>query len=233
MKVCYTCELELDLSQFWTNGPGLYRASCKTCSGKTRKKSKDIYHVVDTTLIEKQCTGCKETKSISLFTFNKTVVGGYSLYCTNCWKIKNTKNYKRNPDKIKQQTALWAKQNKEKVNASRNKRQKERMVEEPLYVLIRRLRNRLYYALKNKTFRKNNTKTFEHIGCSPEFLKQYIESKFEPWMSWEKQKEIDIDHIIPLSSAKNEVELYKLQHYTNLQPMCRIKNRKKGSKMSA
>ena len=35
----------------------------------------------------------------------------------------------------------------------------------------------------------------------------------------------DIDHIIPISSAKNEDELLKLNHYSNLQPLCSKVNR--------
>lgn len=35
----------------------------------------------------------------------------------------------------------------------------------------------------------------------------------------------DIDHIIPTSSAKTEEEVVKLNHYTNLQPLCSKINR--------
>ena len=35
----------------------------------------------------------------------------------------------------------------------------------------------------------------------------------------------DIDHVIPLSSTKTEEELIKLNHYTNLQPLCSKVNR--------
>jgi len=35
----------------------------------------------------------------------------------------------------------------------------------------------------------------------------------------------DIDHIIPLSSALTEEKLIKLNHYTNLQPLCSYTNR--------
>jgi hypothetical protein len=35
----------------------------------------------------------------------------------------------------------------------------------------------------------------------------------------------DVDHIIPLSSVKTEEELIKLNHYTNLQPLCSKINR--------
>jgi hypothetical protein len=35
----------------------------------------------------------------------------------------------------------------------------------------------------------------------------------------------DIDHIIPLSSAKTEEDIIKLNHYTNLKPLCTYYNR--------
>ena len=35
----------------------------------------------------------------------------------------------------------------------------------------------------------------------------------------------DIDHIIPLSSAETEEDIIKLNHYTNLQPLCSKINR--------
>lgn len=35
----------------------------------------------------------------------------------------------------------------------------------------------------------------------------------------------DIDHKIPLSSAKTEDEIYKLNHFSNLQPLCSKINR--------
>ena len=35
----------------------------------------------------------------------------------------------------------------------------------------------------------------------------------------------DIDHIIPVSSALSEEEIIKLNHFTNLQPLCSFVNR--------
>jgi hypothetical protein len=60
-----------------------------------------------------------------------------------------------------------------------------------------------------------------------------LENKFEPWMNWDNQGRYngefdygwDIDHIIPLSSAKNEEDIIKLSHYSNLQPLCSKVNR--------
>ncbi len=35
----------------------------------------------------------------------------------------------------------------------------------------------------------------------------------------------DIDHITPISSGENEEQIIKLNHYTNLQPLCGYINR--------
>jgi len=79
--------------------------------------------------------------------------------------------------------------------------------------------------------RKTN-KTFNIIGCTPEFLKEYIENQFTEGMTWENHGQFGwhIDHIIPLSSVKTEEELYPLFHYTNLQPLWWLDNIKKGTK---
>ena len=64
-------------------------------------------------------------------------------------------------------------------------------------------------------------------------FKLYLESKFEDWMTWENRGMYngefnygwDIDHIIPVSSAKTEEEILLLNYYTNLQPLCSKVNR--------
>lgn len=35
----------------------------------------------------------------------------------------------------------------------------------------------------------------------------------------------DLDHITPISSAKTENEIIRLNHYTNFQPLCSYTNR--------
>jgi hypothetical protein len=92
------------------------------------------------------------------------------------------------------------------------------------------MRSRLGLFLNVKKITKKN-KTFEIIGCSPEFLKEYIENLFIDGMSWENRNQWHIDHIIPLSSAKTEKQMYKLCHYTNLQPLWVEDNLKKSNKI--
>ena len=87
-------------------------------------------------------------------------------------------------------------------------------------------------AFKIKNIKKSY-KTEDILGCSFDEFKLYLESKFEDWMTWDNRGlyngELnygwDIDHIIPLSTAKNEEDVIRLNHYTNLQPLCSKVNR--------
>ena len=91
-------------------------------------------------------------------------------------------------------------------------------------------------------FRRNsytkNSKTYEILGCTFEEFKQHLESKFELWMNWDNHGLYngienygwDVDHIIPISTATTEEDVIRLNHYSNLQPLCSHINRviKKG-----
>jgi hypothetical protein len=69
------------------------------------------------------------------------------------------------------------------------------------------------------------------LGLKWGVLREYIESKFYEGMSWENFGQWQIDHIFPLSQAKSEEELYKLFHYTNIQPLWAKDNLEKSDKL--
>ena len=87
-------------------------------------------------------------------------------------------------------------------------------------------------AIRKSGYKKGG-KTFEILKCSVDEFKKHIESKFESWMTWENHGKYngqlnygwDLDHIIPISSAKTEDEVYKLNCFTNFQPLCSYINR--------
>lgn len=102
----------------------------------------------------------------------------------------------------------------------------------PLYKLACNIRGSIRASLKSKGYKKTS-KTNKITGCSFEFLQNFLESKFEPWMNWENHGKYngehnfgwDIDHIQPISSAKTEEDIIRLNHYSNLQPLCSYINR--------
>ena len=108
----------------------------------------------------------------------------------------------------------------------------DRKKTDDLFKLTSIIRNLIYNSFRSKGYSKKS-KTCEILGCSYEDFKIYLESKFENWMNWENKSLYngdfnygwDIDHIIPLSSAKTEEDLIKLNHYLNLQPLCSKFNR--------
>lgn len=92
------------------------------------------------------------------------------------------------------------------------------------------VRKRMYKFLKIKKWIKRG-KFKEYVGCTILELKSYLEKQFQPGMNWEQRSLWHIDHIIPLSSAKTPDDLYKLLHYTNLQPLWAVDNLRKGKKI--
>jgi len=122
-------------------------------------------------------------------------------------------------------------ENKVKIKKQINKRYQNDI----LFRLKTIISANIQTAFKRKKYTKN-TRTYQILDCSYNTLKLHFESKFESWMNWENQgdpkdgilelnKTWDIDHIIPISTAKTEEELIKLNHYTNLQPLCSYTNR--------
>ena len=73
------------------------------------------------------------------------------------------------------------------------------------------------------------------IGCTIDQLKTYLESKFQPNMTWKNHSQFGwhIDHIIPCCSfdLTNEIQRQKCFHYTNLQPLWSTDNLIKGKKI--
>jgi hypothetical protein len=142
-------------------------------------------------------------------------------------KLEYVKNYYQ---KNIEERLDYAKQYRENNKEKRNKYESNRKKTDVIYKIKHLVRNRISKFLILKKFNKKHT-TFELVGCTPHELKKHLEEKFTQGMSWDNQGKWHIDHRIPLSSAKNEEELYNLCHFTNLQPMWGIDNIKKGSKI--
>jgi len=100
------------------------------------------------------------------------------------------------------------------------------------FKLSHNLRVRLISAIKGNYKVGSAVKD---LGCSVEELKSYIESKFQPGMSWDNWTKDGwhIDHIKPLSSfdLTDRNKLLEACHYTNLQPLCTTDNIIKSDKL--
>ena len=101
-----------------------------------------------------------------------------------------------------------------------------------MYSLKCRISKSISNSLQKEGYTKRS-RSHEILGCSYEEFKLHLESKFESWMTWDNRGQFngekdygwDIDHIVPLASATTEEEILRLNHYTNLQPLCSVVNR--------
>ena len=110
-------------------------------------------------------------------------------------------------------------------------RAKERRKTDPVYLIKCRIRSRVKSGLKTRKMKKDCLSR-DILGCDWDFLRDYLQARFLPGMGWENRLLWDIDHIIPLASAKTIEDVKRLCHYTNLQPLWSSDNRKKGSRIS-
>ena len=137
-------------------------------------------------------------------------------------KEKKKKYYEDNKEKKRE----YREANKDKEN----NRRKIRRNTEPLYKMKCNLRSRTTLAFKSKGYKKSS-KTRQMLGVDWEICKAHIERQFTKGMNWKNQGEWHIDHIIPLADAKNENELKKLCHYSNIQPLWASENLIKSDKI--
>jgi len=173
---------------------------------------------------------------------NKTKLKNYGeVYRKNNLEKQNEYNlnyYKKNSEKIKENAKNYRENNKEIINNRRN----ERIKNDPLFKIRVNVSKSILKIIKRYNLIKRN-KTSDILGCSYiEFL-HHIESQWvekhnlteygEVWMCWDNYGKYngefnygwDIDHIIPLSSARTEKELLNLFNYKNQQPLCSYTNR--------
>lgn len=229
MKKCNKCNIEYDLSSFYKDKSSKdgHRSNCKNCAKEYRDSTKEQQKKYREDNKEKNSENWKKRYSQDK-TWKSERNRGY--YKNNKEKVKNKSNeyYSNNSDKKKEYQIKYQKDNKDK----RNKYLVERRKTDELFRVTTNIRNLIINSFIQNGYKKNS-KTEEILGCSFQEFKIYLENKFENWMNWSNRGSYngeinfgwDIDHIVPISSAKNEEELIKLNHYTNLQPLCSKINR--------
>ena len=186
----------------------------------------------------KVCNKCFIEKEISEFNKDLQNKDGHKHICKKCvkeYRINNTEkllSYQKEYRIDNREKRLsYYKEYRINNRERRNEYERNRRLNDSIFKLIGNVRIRLNQYLKITSITKSK-KTFDIVGCSPPELKEYLEKQFVDGMSWEKMGFYGwhIDHIIPLSSAKTEEEIYKLAHYTNLQPLWAEDNFKKSNK---
>lgn len=176
-----------------------------------------------------------ESRRASIYRWKNSPAGkAYAKRYYKIWKAKQPKKPKR--------PKLTAKQIRERAKAC-NKRYvkggdryhlrvayRKVYEQKPRVKLLHSMRVRLGRIVRGCSLSKNS---YELIGCSPDFLVTWLESKFEPGMSWDNYGQWHMDHIIPCAAfnIEDREEAKKCFHYSNLRPLWAKQNIAKNAKI--
>ena len=161
----------------------------------------------------KNCTKCLLCKPLEEFhkhPQNKTT--GRRSHCKSCIaEYRKTPNYiesKRKSQKKYQASTKGKVTQKKHIQNNPNTRLS--------IILRRRIRN-----IINRNIKAGSA--VRDLGCSIDFLREYLEAKFQTGMTWENHGTYGwhIDHIIPLAAfdLADRPQFLTACHYTNLQPL--------------
>ena len=241
-KVCTKCGEEKALCDFNNKKESKdgKTSVCKICS----RNDKNQYYLKNKTKI------LNDVKKYS--DLNKDKIKDYQKeYYNNNKKELNEKNKnyqklnngiikeylvqyrKDNKDTIKRKNDLYRTINKGKIKENHRLIIQNKRKTDNLYKLKESISNSIRKSFKRAKHIKTSN-TLNILCCSFEEFKTHIESLWEPWMNWDnygkyKNGELnygwDIDHIEPITNAKTSDDVIRLNHYTNLQPLCSYTNR--------
>jgi hypothetical protein len=187
----------------------------------------------------KKCRICLKEYLLSFFYKHNKTKDGLFNECKNCIKNKSKKYHEENKNLILKRQKEYRLNNRSYFNDKNKewnkktgyskKYQQNKIKNDSFFKFKNRLRTLLRNSITKQGFTKNS-KAFEILGCDYDFFIKYIESKFVDGMSFNNHGKWHLDHIIPISNANNELEVIKLNHYTNFQPLWSKDNLKKYNK---
>lgn len=201
MKKCKFCETVKELDDF----------------DKRLAKSKKTNEIV--TYYVNKCKVCRRLSDIEYNKNNKDLRDSY-----------NKKYNKNNKEEISLNKKKYYSNNRDKIRNSKKIYMRKKRSEDSLFKLKDGISSLIYHSIRKNGYKKNS-KTESILGCSYEEFKLFIESRFQEGMNWENKGEWHLDHITPISTAKNEEEVYELNKYTNFQPLWAIDNLLKSNKI--
>lgn len=135
---------------------------------------------------------------------------------------------KKNKEKCEASVSAWIQENMEKYRARHAEYRRQKSADDPYYRLRKNVARRMTLAMKAKSATTN-----ELIGCTPEFLRFWLESKFKDGMSWDNYGPVwHVDHIKPMAlfDLTDAAQQRAACNYTNLQPLFAKENIAKGKR---
>jgi hypothetical protein len=178
----------------------------------------------------KTCFKCQIAKPLDLFGKDKRQKDGKFYYCKDCSKVRSITNN----NKLRATKEGRAAHSQSSLCSQKNSPtgQYAKLKNDPLFKFAFNMRSLVGHSIKKQGYSKK-AKTAAILGCDFEFFQLYMEMQFKPGMTWDNHGEWHIDHKTPISWAKTEEEVIKLNHFTNLQPLWAVENIQKGNRYAS
>lgn len=232
MKICVTCLVTKESIEF-----GRRSDSCYECQKKIAAQKKRLYYQKNKEHIKSR-SRFNHHKNADTINAKKRANRDYIRKVEQAYRDTHPEYQKKRAEKSRKyyythrsEVLIKSKIYRERVKERYAEYERKR-IKDPHRKLATSLRIRLYQALK-KGYKSGSA--VRDLGCSVEDFRKYLESKFQPGMTWDNygKKGWQIDHIIPLASfnLEDREQLLKACHYTNLQPLWWYDNYSKGSKL--
>lgn len=232
-KVCSKCGIEKSISDFRFSC-GRYRGECKKCEAiRTKlyvKNNPDIIKKISRKTYEKNKEKRHEKyieNRIKIKEYNKNYYQYHKDYYQNYAKVYRLEHRTQ----IENNQKKWEKNNIEK-RRKYHKKDYTRRRNNPILRLQGNLRNMINTSFRRKGLRKS-MKLEKICCCSMQELVNHListyESNYNEKWNWDFVKNVHIDHIKPLATAKTEEDVIELCHYKNLQLLKAEDNLRKGS----
>ena len=250
-KKCKKCEVLKSYDEFTNdkrNKDGK-QARCKDCITEDSRKYREElkrYKTNNMSTLEfiklfndnhalKKCTKCGEVKSLDDFCNAKHGKNGKASRCKDCDK----EYYKNNREKLIKNAKAYSFKNKEKIVEYRKdyfqknkdelwRKLKIKINSDSILKLSYNIRHLICVSIRRQGYTKN-TKTFNILKCDYDFFMQWLNGLASNGHTY-GIGELHLDHVIPISLAQTEDELYLLNHYSNFQLLSADENQSKGNR---
>ena len=221
-KICIKCNKEKSIEEYPIRSDnGKYRNECKECTAKFQKQYQKNNKKEISISHKKYLLTHKEQRSETMKKY----------YEKNKNKIKQY--HQKYHEEHKEQKKEYAKKYYYEHKKEYQKRKKYKLQNDVMFKIKEQARKCIWTAFNRKGFRKNG-KTEQILGCDFKTFYDYLLQTFKNnyGYEWDGKEKVHIDHIKPLKECKNEKEIIKLCHYTNLQLLKAHDNLEKSSKIN-
>lgn len=207
-----------------------------------------------------KCGECKPATAEFFLTRNKTK-GTLKTECHECAAVFRRAYYAANKEKLLADNKAYLQEKREQVQAQRKASyaaNREKIIErnlayraanreahrarvsrnaikrreaDPVYAMRQRVSALISVRLRAGGYTKKS-RSHEILGCGWDEFKVHIERQFLKGMTWANRGEWQLDHVVPISTAKTEADVLALSHHTNLRPLWREMNRAKSDEIT-